>query len=124
MRNKIDDVLQTYLNDAEVPMEKVFYGVCTEDLDKWNYFVFKRVNSSEEENASLNEYYDIHIIHEDYIPDGYEYEIIKSIREATGMRPIRSNAIEFNYRRKSNTNMAVEICTIHMTRGRKASVMR
>ena len=124
MRDKINNVLQSFLDNPEMPMERVFYGLCTEELPTWNYFVFGRGNSSEELDASLNEYYDIHIIHEDYIPDGYEYDILKAIKDATGMRPIRSGAIVFNYAQKNNTNMAVEICTIHLTKARKASVMR
>lgn len=124
MLDEINEVLETYLNDAEFPMERVFYGMCNENLDKWNYFVFRRVSSTEEQNASLNEYYDIHIIHENYIPRGYDKKIARSIKKATGMRPVWGKWSETLYTTKSNTKAVVEICTIHLVKALKASVMR
>lgn len=121
MRNKIFEVLQGFRRYGNLRMRKIYYGVCTEKLKDWNYIVFNRVRTGRRENASYNEYYDINIVCEDFVPDGMEMDIIKAIRETTMMR-LADNDIEYNYVRKPNTEVAVEICTIHFVKARKGTL--
>lgn len=121
MRDKIYEVLQDFLRYDDLRMRKIYYGVCTEKLKDWNYFVFNRIRTGRRENASYNEYYDVNIVCENYIPDGMEMDIVKAIREATMMR-LADNDIEYNYVRKPNTEVAVEICTIHFVKARKGTL--
>lgn len=121
MRIKIYEVLQDFQTYGTLRMRGIYYGVCTEKLKDWNYIVFNRSKTGRRENASYNEYYDVNIVCEDYIPDGMVMDIISAIREETMMR-LADNDIEYNYVRKPNTEVAVEICTIHFVKARKGTL--
>lgn len=118
MLNEIKTVLAELKTDTDVPMEAIFYGVCTEDLSKWNYFVFNRVRSSRPGDAEWNEYYTVNIIHEDYVPEGYVEKVIKAIKAAAHMRV--SGDVTYAYVQKSNTQMVVEVASIVFVKNEKA----
>lgn len=121
MRDSINEVLQGFLTYGDLQLEAIYYGICTEKLKDWNYIVFNRNRTGRRDNASYNEYYDVNIVCENYVPDNMEYDIIRAIREATMMR-LADNDIEYSYVRKPNTEVAVEICTIHFVKARKGIV--
>ena len=64
----------------------VWYGktFCKSD-DKWNYFVFnkKQFNRSGKSKIDFNYDYQVHIIMENYIEEGFEQKVIKKIKENT-----------------------------------------
>ena len=52
---------------------------------------------------------------EDYIPEGFEQEVIKAIQENTNLKLVDSS-MNFNYATKSGTDMVVEMLTIEFTK--------
>lgn len=96
----------------------VWYGktFCKVD-DKWNYFVFnkKQLNRSGKNKIDFNYDYQVHIIMENYIEEGFEQKVIKKIKENTNLKLI-DQPMQFNYVQKNNTNQVVEILTLEFTK--------
>ena len=96
----------------------VWYGktFCKSD-DKWNYFVFnkKQFNRSGKSKIDFNYDYQVHIIMENYIEEGFEQKVIKKIKENTNLKLI-DQPMQFNYVQKNNTNLVVEILTLEFTK--------
>ncbi len=116
--NKISDVLKTLATDADVPMCGVWYGACREkNLDKWNYFVFNRSKRTKNNTSrcDFQTFYQVHIIHENYIPEGYIDKVIEALQtedmDGTKLKATVDDIV-YNYTFKGNTNMVVEIATI------------
>lgn len=125
--NRISDILTQLSHDAEVPMEGVWYGACREKaLAKWNYFVFNRLKTAKKSATTQNDYqtfYQVHIIHEDYIPEGFVERVIEALTAKdteTGIkiRPTNDDVL-YSYTFKGSTNMVVEIATITIFRPEK-----
>lgn len=113
---QIQDTLETF----ELP---VWYGrTFSKEKDKWNYFVFNRkeLDRSGKSRIDFNYYYQVHIIMEDYIPEGFEQEVIKKITENTGLKLV-DQPMQFNYTTKNNTDMVVEMLTLEFTKAFKGS---
>ena len=119
---RIRETLEQMAADTEFPMEGVWYGACREkQLDKWNYFVFRRGKTTKD-NSSRNSsrldwqtFYQVNIIHEDYIPEGYVLRVIDALqtKDASGTKlKATTDDVEYNYTFKGSTNMVVEIATI------------
>lgn len=123
--NHISDVLNN-LCSGDVPMAGCWYGACQETkLENWNYFVFNRVRTATSSNRVDREtYYQVHIIHEDYIPEGYIDTVIKALEEpsepGTKLKKTADD-ITYDYTFKGNSNMVVEIATITFVHPRKRS---
>ena len=122
MGNSVLDRIQRTLETlaaGEVKMEGVWYGACREkQLDVWNYFVFNRrrtTKGSSTNRMDLQTFYQVHIIHEDYIPEGYVEAVIAALeaQDESGTKlKVTGDDIEYDYTFKGNTNMVVEIATI------------
>lgn len=116
--DRITETLEGMLQDADVPMETVRYGgVRKSELDRWNYFVFNRIRRTKNNSSrqDLQTFYQVHVVHEDYIPEGYIDRVIKELEasadQGTKLRQTNDD-IEFNYVYKGNTDLVVEIATI------------
>lgn len=114
------------LTDIEAALQeidpRVYYGMVDETVKDivWNYTVFNRTAIKHSSNrTSASDYFDVHIIRENYIPEGIDTEIIDKLCELPGVRLSGSDS-EFNYVQKPNTNIVVEMLTIHFLRARKA----
>ena len=55
---------------------------------------------------------------EEYIPEGFEQEVIKVIQENTGLK-LRDQPMQFNYTTKNNTDMVIEMLTLEFTKAFK-----
>lgn len=115
--NRIRNTLTT-LASVDVEMEGVWYGACqVEKLEHWNYFVFNRLKTTKNNNSKVDyqTFYQVHIVHEDYIPEGYVQTVIEALeaQDASGtkLKPTNDD-VTYNYTFKGNTNMVVEIATI------------
>lgn len=103
----------------------VHYGMMEKtDLDVWNYFVFGRQKTTKDriKRRDLQTYYEVHIIHEDYIPEGYVDEVIAALEdtEAVGVKlRMTDQDVQYDYVRKGKTEMVVEIATIAIYRPEK-----
>lgn len=121
--NQIRDTLDSLSQNEDVPMAGVWYGSCRQDkLDEWNYFVFNRKKTTKSSNhVDWQTYYEVNIIHEDYIPEGYVETVIKELEAKKESLKLRctSDDIVYNYIFKGNTNVVVEIATITFYRPEK-----
>ena len=115
--NRIRDTLTAML-DGSVKMEGVWYGSCREkQLNKWNYFVFNRLKTTKDNRSreDFQTFYQVHIVHEDFIPEGYVEKVIQALetQDAPGTKlRATTDDIVYNYTFKGNTTMVVEIATI------------
>ena len=110
MLRKIKDELQGY----DLP---VFYGLVTEDeeLSVWNYFVYNRKELRKTNKLDFAQYYEVHIVHEEYIPEEMVLDVIKKVEELPGVR-LADIPVTYNYASKGSTGLAVEIATITFAR--------
>lgn len=125
--DRIRSTLETLCQDTEVPMQGAWYGSCRADsLDRWNYFVFNRLKTAKKSATTQNDYqtfYQVHIIHEDYIPEGYVERVIEALTakdEETGIkiRPTNDD-VTYDYIFKGTTTMVVEMAHITVFRPEK-----
>lgn len=122
--NHISELLTGMCASDDVPMAGCWYGACQETkLDRWNYFVFKRVRTATSSNNIDREtFYQVHVIHEDYIPEGYIDTVIKTLEKTPGPKLKKtSDDITYDYTFKGNSNMVVEIATITFVHPQKRS---
>ena len=114
------------LEDIEAKLKEldpnVFYGMVDQNMTEtvWDYIVFNRTTINRSANrTSASDHFDVHIIRENYIPDGFEDEVIDKLCTLPGVRYAGGNT-EFHYVQKPSTNIVVEMMTIPFVRARKA----
>lgn len=116
--SKLEGILgkiQDTLDQFKLP---VYYGrTFCKEKDAWNYFVFnkKEFGKNNLSKINFNYYYQVHIIMEDYIPEGFEQEVIKVIQENTRLK-LTDQPMQFNYTTKNNTDMVIEMLTLEFTK--------
>lgn len=106
--------------DGRVKMHDVYYGACNErNIAKWNYFVFNRQKTSKDQGSRAGDYqtfYEIHVVHEDYIPEGFVEQVIAALEEPVDEPGTKlkatSDDVVYNYTFKGHTDTVVEIATI------------
>lgn len=113
----IRDVLEELATDKTEPMGSVYYGACQERvLDAWNYFVYNRRKTTKSSNRlDFQTYYEVHIVHEDYIPEGYVERVVKALEDYKDVTlRVTADDIDYDYTFKggANTNTIIEIATI------------
>ena len=107
MLNKISEKLE------ELDMGPIQYGRVTNQPEVWNYIVYgrsrlRRVGSSKND---FNRYYTVIIVHEDYIPEGMEINVIKALEEIKGLK-LAQDDIEYDYITKKNSGIVVEMAVL------------
>ena len=115
-----------FLKDIENKLKEldplVFYGRVRSKRVKdiaWNYIVFNRVKPSYSQNkTSHSDYYDVHIVRENFIPEDFDLEVIEKLKELPGVRLSSEDGV-YNYTEKPNTDAIIEILTLHFVRARK-----
>ncbi len=116
--------LEELAMDTEVPMSGgVHYGMCREkDLPEWNYFVFNRLKTAKSSNRMDRQtYYQVHVIHEDFIPEGYIEKVIKTLEAQCAGAKLKQtdDDVSYNYVPKGKTNLVAEIATITLVHPEK-----
>lgn len=93
--------------------ENLYYGQVARVPERWNYTTFNRSTVSKAGKSKMDfcEYYEVHIVRENYIPEGYIYEVIRKIVSGTRLR-LADKDITFDYFLKGNTDLSVEVATI------------
>jgi hypothetical protein len=102
--------------------EKVFYGAVDSSMKEtlWNYTVFNRVKLSPNQNRTgLTAEYAVHIVREDFIPDGLEERVMEALTSIKGVR-IDGDGGTYDYVTKPSTNTVVEMFSINFYIPRKA----
>lgn len=113
----LDDI-KTKLEEVDT---KVYYGMVDDEVREtvWDYIVFNRVSLKAAPNRTgYSDYYDVHIIRENFVPEGIDIEVINKMLEIHGMRLADGDG-SYNYVQKPNTNIVVEMLTLHFVRARK-----
>lgn len=96
----------------------VYYGkTFASENDKQNYIVFNRrnVSKSGKNNCDFNYYYQVHIIHENYIPEGFEHKIVAAMEAIPGMKLTTDNH-NYQYVLLNSTDTVVELLTLTFTK--------
>lgn len=105
----------------EVNNGQVYYAIVDESQKDmvWDYVVFERAKLGVSGNkTSYSEFYDVHIVCENFIPETLDKEVIGKMLEIDGMR-LSSDDGTYDYVQKPNTNIVVEMLTLHFVRARK-----
>ena len=114
-------ILDDIKNQLEAVDQRIYYGMVDDEVREtvWNYIVFNRVTLKSAPNKTgYSDYYDVHIIRENFIPEGLDIEVINKMLEIDGMRLAGTDG-SYNYIQKPNTNIVVEMLTLHFVRARK-----
>lgn len=108
MLNELKNVLSSFSE-----MNSVVYGKIKNPPTEWNFFVFNRLSQKKSGTSKLDfsTYYQVHIIREDYIPEGFEFEVIDAVMQGTQLR-LADVEISYNYILKDNSEIVVEVATI------------
>lgn len=116
-------ILDDIKNQLETIEPKVYYGMADEEevirATVWDYIVFNRASLKVSTNrTSYSDYYDVHIVRENFVPEGTDIEVINKMLEISGMR-LADEGCTYRYTPKPNTNIVMEILTLHFVRARK-----
>lgn len=119
----IEQTLSALAEDTKYPFTGgVYYGICTaQSLDEWNFFVFDRTEESVTNDKGATTYYEVRVVHEDYVDEDYTFKVIKALKEAVPGFSV-SGDIKYESRFKGDTNMRVEMAIIPFKKARKIDV--
>lgn len=111
--DKIQEVLESVAGKLPVYYGKTFAS----ENEKQNYIVFNRrnMNKSGRNMCDFNYYYQVHIIHENYIPEGFEQEVIDAMESIPGLKLVDEQH-PFQYVLIESTDTVVEMLTLTFTK--------
>lgn len=115
------EILDEIYTKLKTLNNNVWYGM-TEDitnLDELDYLVFFRdYTTYYQEKKSFSDYYTVAIVKENYIPVDYFLQVVEVMESITGMKVSNDN-INYDYTKKPNTDVTIEIATINFVKARK-----
>ena len=114
-------ILDDIKNQLELVDPKVYYGMVDDEVRKmvWDYIVFNRTKFRSTGNKTgYADGYDVHIIRENFIPEGVDLAVIEKMETIHGLKLAGEDG-EYNYIQKPNTNIVIEMLTLHFVRARK-----
>lgn len=119
----IKSTLSTLAADPDYPMSGgVYYGICNaQSLPEWNYFVFNRRRITSNNAKAYTDVFEVHIVHEDYIMEGYELDVVRAIKDSVPGCSLMED-VSYEYTTKADTQIIVELCNLTFKRARKADV--
>ena len=113
------------LKDIQDKLEEidsnVFYGAVDRKMKEleWNYIVFNRGTLRSTKNKTgYSDYFDVHIVREEYIPEGLDEQVIDKMLEIDGMRLADVDGT-YDHIYKDKTNNVVEMLSLRFVRARK-----
>lgn len=105
----------------------VFYGLTPStlydedgnEIEEWNYTVFNRTKLKSSANkTSYSDAFEVHIVREEYIPEGTDTDVIAKLTAIPGVKLATDDGV-YDYMMKPGTNHVVEMLTLTFTRSRK-----
>lgn len=122
--DRIREVLERVAADGSEEMQGVTYGDRRiKESEKANYFVFNRLHTKKSSNKMDRQtFYQVIIVHEDYIPEGYVEKVIQELEkeDGTGIKlRVTDDDIPYDYTFKGKTDLVVEVATITLFRPEK-----
>lgn len=127
MLNEIRDKLTELIQDTAFiekygVIEEVLYGTAHTHKEPipWNYIVFnkEKLKKGGTSNTDLTYYWNVAIVHEEYIPEGLEEAVINKITEIKGLR-LADGDMPIEYLTKGDSNMVVELLQISFVKTKK-----
>ncbi len=113
------------LNDIKEKLKEVdpnvFYGMVNPKMREtiWDYIVFERKTMSKNANKTgFSNYFTVHIVREEFIPEGLEITVINKLLEIPGMRLTDQDGT-YTYVPKPNTDVVVEMFSIDFVKPMK-----
>lgn len=114
------------LKDIETKLkelsDEVYFGIAggNDNDTLWNYIVFNRKTKVASKNKTgYSDYFSVHLVRENFIPEGEEEKMINKMLEISGMR-LASTEGTYDYVNKPNTNVVVEAFSVDFVRAKKA----
>ena len=92
----------------------VMYGAFDKSFNEpiMDYIVFNRNNIGiNKDKTSYSYYFSVHIVREEYIPEGLDRIVIAKMLEIPGMRLSEEKPV-YDYSMKPNTNVVLEMLSI------------
>lgn len=119
MLNEIKEELEKLqAGDSATYGTVVMYGRVVDDKipEEWNYITFNRrnVKRSGTNKRDFNEYFEINLVHEEFIPEEAIYYVISALEKVKGLKQ-SDDDVDFNYTTKKKTSTVVEVATITFT---------
>lgn len=123
MLKEISDKLNVLQNEKpEVFGVNATYGRVTnqEAPEIWNYIVYNRKDTKKtgSSNCDYTEYFEIHLVHEDFVPENAVYELIQTLTQIKGLKQSNDD-IAYDYAIKNGSNVVVEMATVTFCRAVK-----
>lgn len=119
------------LNDIKTVLKSidpiVFYGLTPQriedehgrEVNTWDYITFNRTKlKSAAQKSSYVDAFDVHIVREEFVPDGIDIEVIEKLTALPGVRLASEDGV-YDYTMKPGTDHVVEMLTLSFTRARK-----
>lgn len=119
------------LNDIKTALESidpiVFYGLTPpriydkkgKEVNTWDYTTFNRTKlKSATQKTSYVDAFDVHIVREEFIPEGLAEEYIEKLTALPGVKLASEDGV-YDYTMKPGTDNVVEMLTLSFTRARK-----
>ena len=119
------------LNDIKKVLESidpiVFYGLTPSriydaqhrEVNTWDYIVFNRTKlKSSAQKTSYVDAFEVHIVREEFIPEGIDIEVIEKLTALPGVKLASEDGV-YDYTMKPGTSHVVEMLTLSFTRARK-----
>lgn len=100
----------------ELKPNKVFYGLINKELEEWDYIVFSR-GVVTPTRTGYSRTFQVAVVEENYITENYEKTVIEKVTELAGLHA--TGDIEFQYVRKPNTDIVIEIMIINFVQAIK-----
>lgn len=123
MLKEISDALKKLQEEKpEIFGTNATYGRVTnqEVPEIWNYIVYNRrdTKKSGSSNCDYTEYFEIHLVHEDFVPENAVYELIQTLTQIKGLKQSNDD-IAYDYAIKNGSNVVVEMATVTFLRAVK-----
>ena len=114
-------ILETIKNKLREVDDSVYYGMVHSEKKEtlWNYIVFNRTSmKSSASKTGYTDGYIVHIVREEWIPEGLAEEVINKMLEIDGMK-LSATDSQYDYVPKPNTDSVVEMLSIEFVKPRK-----
>ena len=105
----------------------VFYGLTPpriyneqgREVNTWDYTTFNRTRlKSATQKTSYADAFEVHIVREDFIPEGVDVEVIEKLTALPGVKLASEDGV-YDYTMKPGTDHVVEMLTLTFVRVRK-----
>lgn len=126
--NEIRSRLEKIVKESNGEYEEADYGLINSELKNFNLLVFRRAKTecSGKRGEPGQDYFKVHIIKENYIPEGAVQEVIDALEapsadgikfSADGIKfKLTGDPVTYDYSSKGSSDVVIEMATVTFTR--------